>query len=79
MAQLVKQLASDAQPSKHVVSVSQPLDALQAEAALSHALSAQAKHAFVSKLALDAPPLAGARFTHRLLRHASPALHVPLA
>jgi hypothetical protein len=75
---LAKQVASAAQPSKQRVTVSQPLDALQAEAALAHALSAQAKHAFASKLELGAPA-APLRFTHTLLRQASPVSHVLLA
>jgi len=77
-AQLAKQVASAAQPSKQRVTLSQPLPALQAEAALAHALSAQAKQALVSKPELD-DPAAPLRFTHTLLRQSSPALQVLLA
>jgi hypothetical protein len=79
LAQLAKQVASELQPSMQLVSVSQPLDALQAEASFAHELCAQDRHAFVSKLEPVEPPLDPFRLTHRLLRHSRPALHVPLA
>jgi hypothetical protein len=79
LAHSAKQLASAPQPSMHLVRVSQPLAALQAEAALAHVVSAQARHAFVSMPEADDAPPAPLRFTHTLLLQSRPALQVLLA
>jgi hypothetical protein len=49
---------------------------LQAAAVLEHALSAQAKHAFVSKFEPEDAPPVPVRLTHTLLRQSRPALQV---